>query len=218
MIPALFALTVLAATLGAGGYLFYRMLDRRLGELASILVEAGVGTIQEIRGVGKCLARRPDRAQLVPASGPLVDVEALKCIVGTEVIPAGAERSIIVAPTRCDAFKGHAIRVLVHAAGHPSIEQRAYLGAVEINCLPQWEMSGVQDIPTDVLAAPAGKAVPIKLTGTISSAGLIQVLIVKIRNDNPNPIRATVEIYGEPSAMQLAPSFDDPIDGPDGGG
>ncbi len=198
----LIVLLVLAATLGAGGYLFYAMLEKRLRGIDDGLNDFGATVEGSLEKLQLQVAIQPDRAIMPPPDfNGLVSVGGADCISKKATIRAGATFRITLGPVRSNYLRGKAMRILVYAEGHPSIEQRAEIHAVELNCCPQWHNSGCTPRSTETFSAPPGFAVAFEFHDGISSESLVTPLVVEIANPNPNNIVVLIEVYGE--AMEI---------------
>lgn len=208
-------LVVLAATLGAGGYLAYRKLTAAIATIASALgatlvpflgrkIQYDGELVIGLNALAKALAKAPRAATIERAhDARLLAVHGMHCIVGTEICQRGVDQRIIVAPVRADMFQVEALRIVCHAADMPALEQRVRLLVCEINQCPQTQWSSgymertAKGVLSDVYAAPAGFAVGVRLA-VCTTESLIQRLEFVVRNDNPYPVRVVIEGYGEP--------------------
>ncbi len=208
-------LAAIAGTLGAGGYLLFRMLDQRFRQLegtAAAAGAAGIGVVAKIVGALEAIAKRPHAAAIAVQREGLVAVHDMACIVGWGVVPPGQTIAITVAPVRADLFQVKAMRMHAHVVDLPSVEQRVVIVSGEVNQCPQFHWSGSTwsyglrgsppansnaCLPSDVFAAPPGFAIGVSMA-PCTNAQLIQTLVIQVRNDNPHPVRVAIEGYGEP--------------------
>jgi hypothetical protein len=204
-------LVVLAATLGAGGYLAFRKITAAIATVASALgatlaplLARKIQYDGELVVAVNALRQVPRAATIARADDArLLAVHDMHCIVGTETCQPGQDQRIIVAPVRADMFQIRALRIVCHAAEMPALEQRVCLLVCEINQCPQTQWSnGYMDrnpkgVLSDVYAAPAGFAVGVQFA-VCTTESLIQRLEFVVRNDNPYPVRVVIEGYGEP--------------------
>lgn len=208
MIAVVVTLAVLAATLGAGAYLLYRMLEKRLGEIKRANVELASGAYVALQELVKNTKPQPVGAR-IQCSNALERVRGLECISGVADLAPYSEGRVVVAPHRCNLFRGTAIRMIAHVKGNASIEQRVEIWEVEINQCPQWDGSGTSfsqrhrdehrtPIPSDVFAAPPGFAVALKFHADITSEHGLCPLVIRVFNHNPNSVRVVAEVYGKP--------------------
>lgn len=205
-------LVAIAGTLGAGGYLLFRMLDERFRQLegtAAAAGAAGIGMAAKLVSALEALARpRPVAARIHQQNDGLIPVHNLQAVVGARTIPPGADGMVRLEPMRCPWFKAKAIRVLAHVDGMPSVEQRVTIGRCEVSQAPMFQWSGdgwayaqrdgltSLGIPSDVFAAPPGHAVGVDIAAFSDLTNRCP-LEFSVRNENPHAVRVCIEAYGE---------------------
>jgi hypothetical protein len=205
-------LIVLAATLGAGGYLVVQRRERALEQRYSAFVIAASGGFQAamqvlngIRTDMALIATRPIPASIernIVRCEALRPVHNMQCIVGEAVVQARSEAHVPVAPRRADCFHVKALRMTVHAEGLPSVDQRVRITNVDINHVPQFDWCrgynehGPAGVVSDMFATPPCFAVAVEI-GVSTTDNLIQYLRFTVRNDNPHAVRIIIEGYGE---------------------
>lgn len=194
-------LLIFAATLGAGGYFVYKMVEMRLRGIDDTIL-AHQTSVEDVKDVLKGYTERPVGARIDRRKDDLIPVHQLRLCTKTQSIAARTVGSLSMGPSRSNYFRVTAMRMMVHADGFPSIEQRVQLQAVEINTVPMFDFSStsyrdvVRAAWSDMFSTPVGFAVRVELD-VISSEALIHPLFLEFRNDNPNEVRVTVELYGE---------------------
>ena len=209
-------LAVLAATLGAGGYLAYRRISLLVAQVAlgatkafvtHVAVQSQMAAAQsKMADALDQIAKRPSAATIAHRVTDLVPVHGMQSIVGQAIVPARSEAPIIMAPQRADVFQVKAMRVVAWAEGHPALEQRVRIIGAEINQSPQFDWSKTwgyggtnrehKGVVSDLFATPSGYAVGVSIA-PCTTANLVQTLEVTVYNDNPYPVRVCIEGYGE---------------------
>lgn len=212
MITGTFLLTlcVLAATIGAGLFLVYRWHCERLDRIEA-LIRSGASwhatCALEVSQHLKTIASRPQlppRAAIATDGGERVP-DAMLVITGHADLAPAAEGVLQVAPRRSNYFEARYLRLTVYAYEHPAIEQRVEIWSATINEMPQSDPTNfaynpkeTSPVPSDIFAAPPGKAVPIRLTQPVSTTNLIHPLTLKLFNPNGCKVRVCAELYGDP--------------------
>lgn len=204
-------LLVLAATLGAGGYLAYKRIATLVDTSTKQLGVPAIVVIQNLERIAKSLdtiSKTPVGATIHQQNVGLIPVHDMQAVVASKTIAPGAEAMIRLEPVRASWFKGRAIRVLAYVDSMPSIEQRVTIGRCEVNSMPMFQWSGSWTytkgptettslgLPSDVFAAPPGHGIGIDLA-IFSDLANRSPLEFSVRNENPHAVRVCIEIYGE---------------------